>query len=276
MKAASFDYMVANTVAEASAALAESQRSASLIAGGQSLLPLLNLRVALPELLIDISRIAELKDTRAAADAIHIGALTTHADVEDCKIPDPFGGLLQKVASGISYRAIRNYGTIGGSVALADPAADWPVCLIALGAEVNVGNGKAARAQPIGDFIAGQYATALGKDEIIIGFDIARPVGRLRWGLHKVVRKSGAFADSIAVALQHADGAIAVALGGAVARPFLLATFGERLAAGEAAEDGLRAAIAQDLKIGAPQADSYLRRLHTATALQALRDMLAR
>jgi carbon-monoxide dehydrogenase medium subunit len=276
MKAATFDYIVATTVAEAAAALAEPQRSASLIAGGQSLLPLLNLRVALPDLLIDISRIAELKNTRDAPEAIHIGALTTHADIEDGKIPDPFGGLLRQVASGISYRAIRNYGTIGGSVALADPAADWPVCLIALGAAVKVGSGTAARAQPIGDFIEGQYATALGKDEIILGFDIPRPVGRLRWGLRKVVRKSGAFASSIAMAVEHADGAIAVALGGAVARPFLLAALGERLGAGEASEDGLRVAIAQDLKNGAPQADSYLMRLHTATALQALREMRGR
>jgi carbon-monoxide dehydrogenase medium subunit len=276
MKAATFDYIVATTVAEAAAALAEPDRSASLIAGGQSLLPLLNLRLALPDLLIDISRIAELKDTRAAPDAIHVGALTTHADIEDGKIPDPFGGLLRQVASGISYRAIRNYGTIGGSVALADAAADWPVCLIALGAEVNVGDGKAARARPIGDFIEGQYATALGKDEIILGFDIPRPVGQLRWGLHKVVRRSGAFAESIAIALEHADGGIAVALGGAVARPFLLATFGERLGAGEASEDGLRAAIAQDLKVGAPQGDSYLTRLHTATALRAVAQMRRR
>jgi carbon-monoxide dehydrogenase medium subunit len=276
MKAAPFDYIVATTVAEASAALAEPERSASLIAGGQSLLPLLNLRVAQPDLLIDISRITELKDTRTAPDAIHVGALTTHADVEDGRIPDPFGGLLRKVASGISYRAIRNYGTIGGSVALADPAADWPICLIALGAKVNLGSTKAARALPVDDFIEGQYATALGKDEIILGFEIPCPAGRLRFGLQKVVRKSGAFADSMAMAVEHADGTIAVALGGAVARPFLLTAFGERVRAGEATEDGLRAAIAQDLKIGAPQADSYLMRLHTATALRALAQMRAR
>ena len=276
MKAAPFDYVIATTVAEASAALSEPERSASLIAGGQSLLPLLSLRVAQPDLLIDISRIPELKDTRKASDAIHVGALTTHADVEDGRIDDPFGGFLRQVASGISYRAIRNYGTIGGSVALADPAADWPVCLIALGAKVNLGSATGVRALPIGEFIEGQYATALGREEIILGFDIPCPAGRLRFGLHKVARKGGAFADSMAMAVEHADGTITVALGGAVARPFLLTALAERVREGEAEEDGLRLAIAQDLKTGAPQADPYLVRLHTATALRALARMRGR
>ena len=95
---------------------------------------MLNLRVALPDLLVDIGGLQELKEIAATPDNIRIGALTTHAAIEDGKLPEAFGGLMQKVASTISYRAVRNHGTIGGSVALADPAADWPGCLMALGA----------------------------------------------------------------------------------------------------------------------------------------------
>src|SRR5262249_25585358 len=121
MKPAPFDYVAPKTVAEASAALALDGATTAAIAGGQSLLPMLNLRVALPDLLVDLGGLQELKEVAATSDNIRIGALTTHAAIEDGKLPDAFGGLLQKVAAKISYRAIRNHGTIGGSVALADP-----------------------------------------------------------------------------------------------------------------------------------------------------------
>ena len=90
---------------------------------------MLNLRVAQIDLLVDLSRLEELKVVSETPASVQIGALTTHAAIEDGKIPDRFGGLLRRVASTISYRAVRNHGTIGGSVALADPAADWPGCL---------------------------------------------------------------------------------------------------------------------------------------------------
>jgi carbon-monoxide dehydrogenase medium subunit len=275
MKSAKFDYVVAHTVAEAAAALAAAGNSPAIIAGGQSLVPMLNLRVAVADVLIDISRIEALKATHETATGIRIGALTTHADIEDGKIPDPFGGLLREVASGISYRAIRNYGTVGGSVALADPAADWPVCFMALGADVCVAAGAVTRSEPIADFIQGQYTTSLGNNEIVIGLEVPHPGGQLRWGLHKVVRKSGAFADSIAVAVQR-GASVSIALGGAVPRPFLLAATAKQLGDEEPSESALRAAITQDLKRHAPLADPYQMRLHTSTVLRAVRDMRSR
>jgi carbon-monoxide dehydrogenase medium subunit len=169
-----------------------------------------------------------------------IGALTTHADIEDGKIPDPFGGLLREVAAGISYRAIRNYGTIGGSVALADPAADWPACLMALGADVCIAAGETTRSQPVATFIQGQYTTALGNNEIVVGLNVS------------------------------------VALGGAVPRPFLLAATARQLGDGKTSDGALRTAIAQDLTAQAPQADAYLMRLHTSTVLHAVREMRSR
>ena len=129
------------------AALALAERSngiAKFIAGGQSLGPMLNLRLAQPELLVDLTRMGELKQVEETAETVSIGACVTHADIEDGRVPDVEGGVLGAVARGIAYRAVRNRGTIGGSLAHADPAADWISCLAALGASVVV-RGRAAR-----------------------------------------------------------------------------------------------------------------------------------
>ena len=138
MKAAPFEYIRPKSVAEASVALGRRGADTAAIAGGQSLMPMLNLRVALIDLLVDISRLDDLKIVTETPDSLWLGALTTHAAIEDGKAPDIFGGLMRRVAGQISYRAVRNHGTIGGSVALADPAADWPCCLIALDASVRI------------------------------------------------------------------------------------------------------------------------------------------
>jgi carbon-monoxide dehydrogenase medium subunit len=275
MKAAAFEYVAPKTVAEASASLAAS--GAVAIAGGQSLLPMLNLRVALPDLLVDLGGLQELREVTATASMIRIGALTTHAAIEDGNLPDGFGGLMQKVASRISYRAIRNHGTIGGSVALADPAADWPGCLMALGATVRISGLKGIRSEPVNDFVRGQYSTSLEPDEIILGFDVPRIDAQLRWGFFKVVRKSGAFANSIAFAVAHARGGpVSVVLAAAAARPYSLPRIAERLRSGETAEEPLRMAVAQDVASLIPHDDSYLMRLHTSTVLHAVREMQAR
>jgi aerobic carbon-monoxide dehydrogenase medium subunit len=274
MKAAAFDYAVAKTVAEASALLASDGAATTAIAGGQSLLPMLNLRVALPDLLVDIGRLQELKEVVATRTSVRIGALTTHAAIEDGKLPEAFGGLMQKVASKISYRAVRNHGTIGGSVALADPASDWSGCLLALGADVRISGLKGTRSQPIGEFVRGQYSTSLAPDEIIVSFDVPRPEATLRWGFFKVVRKSGAFANSIAFAVSHGRGGPAsVVLAAAADRPCLLPTVAERIETGEESEDALRCAIAKDVAKHVAENDPYLMRLHTSTVLRAVREI---
>jgi len=277
MKPAPFDYVAPKTVAEASAALALDGATTAAIAGGQSLLPMLNLRVALPDLLVDLGGLQELKETTATSDNVRIGALTTHAAIEDGKLPEAFGGLMQKVAAKISYRAIRNHGTIGGSVALADPAADWPGCLMALGAHVRISGLKGTRSEPISDFIQGQYSTSLSTDEIILGFDLPRPDAALRWGFFKVVRKSGAFASSIAFAVSRGRGGpVSVVLAAATPRPHFLPTVAERIKAAKGSEDGLRAAIAEDVAAHVPPDDPYLMRLHASTVLRAVSEMQSR
>jgi len=277
MKAAIFDYVVPKTVAEASTLLASGGGATAAIAGGQSLLPMLNLRVALPDLLVDIGRLQELKEVTATSTNIRIGALTTHSAIEDGKLPEAFGGLMQKVASKISYRAVRNHGTIGGSVALADPASDWPGCLMALGAHVRISGLKGTRSQSISEFVLGQYSTSLACDEIILGFDIPRPDAALRWGFFKVVRKSGAFANSIAFAVAHGRGGPAsVVLAAAADRPCLLPKVAEWIEAGDGSEDALQRAIADDVAALVPQDDGYLMRLHVSTVLRAVREVQAR
>jgi carbon-monoxide dehydrogenase medium subunit len=273
MKSAQFDYFTPKTLSEATSALALDERTAMVIAGGQSLIPMLNLRVAIPDLLVDIGRLNELKETSATQARLRVGALVTHADIEDGRIADVFGGLLQKIAAGISYRAIRHYGTIGGSVALADPAADWPVALLALGAEVRIASCSRTRSQPIDEFIRDQYTTSLARDEIIVGFDIPISETPPRWGMSKVVRKSGAFASSIAIVVENKiKNTVAVALGAAGPRPHLLPTTGQAVKA-EMPYDKLVAAIANDLSTEALSTDSYLLRLHTSTIVRAVQEM---
>ena len=277
MKSSPFDYVRPQTVTEASVQLAQHGVTTAAIAGGQSLIPMLNLRAAQIDLLIDLSRLEELKAVSETPESLQIGALTTHAAIEDGKTPDCFQGLMRRVAGTISYRAVRNHGTIGGSVALADPAADWPGCLIALGAKVRIAGRDGAREQLVVDFLEGLYATSLAAGEIVLGFDVPRPDAPLRWGFAKVARKSGAFANSIAfVVAPGKGGPVTVVLAAAGPWPIVLAAAAHRLANGTISEDTLRAAIADDLKAQLPDADAYQKRLHTATVIRAAREMRAK
>jgi carbon-monoxide dehydrogenase medium subunit len=276
MKSSPFEYVRPKTVAEASTLLAQDGVTTAAIAGGQSLIPMLSLRAAQADLLIDIGRLDELKAVNETPQAIQIGALTTHAAIEDGKVPDLFNGLMRRVAGTISYRAVRNHGTIGGSVALADPAADWPGCLIALGAMVRIAGRNGTRQQPVADFVTGLYETTLASGEIVSGFDVPRPAAPLRWGFVKVARKSGAFANSIAIVVAEGKGVVTAVLSAAGPRPIVLAATARALGNDAASEDALRAAIAADLKAHLPDADAYEQRLHTSTVLRAARDMRAK
>jgi carbon-monoxide dehydrogenase medium subunit len=275
MKPAPFDYVRPKSLADASAALTQDGATTAAIAGGQSLLPMLNLRVAIVDLLVDIGRLDELKAVEETPDTLRIGALTTHAAIEDGRMPDLFGGLLRRIAGQISYRAVRNHGTLGGSLALADPAADWPACLLALGATVRIAGRSATRNEPVAEFLHGAFSTSLAPGEIVIGFALPRPQALLRWGFAKVARKSGAFANSIAIVTrQGRDGPASAVLGAAGPRPCRLPVVERQIETG-AADDALCAAIAGDIAAAAPQADAYERRMHAATLMRAIRDMVA-
>ena len=275
MKPAPFDYIRPGSVAEASAALARAGATTAAIAGGQSLMPMLNLRVAIVDLVVDIGRLDELKAVEDTAGALKIGALITHAAIEDGKVPDRHNGLMRRVAGQISYRAVRNHGTVGGSLALADPSADWSACLLALDAVVRTAGPGGPRSGSIADFVTGPYATTLAPGEIVLGVDLPRPDAALRWGFAKVARKSGAFANSIAIVTRLGrDGPASAVLGAAGPKPCRMPAVEKQIAAG-GAENALRAAIAEDLTAAAPGADAYAQRLHTATMLRAIREMVS-
>ena len=138
MKAPAFEYVRPRDLGEAIDLLARSAGEAQIIAGGQSLMAMMNLRIAAPRLLIDIGRLSELAAAEEDGDAVTLGACVTHAAIEDMRVPDPSRGLMPRAAASLAYRAIRTRGTIGGSLALADPAAEWPAVFAALDADIIV------------------------------------------------------------------------------------------------------------------------------------------
>ena len=133
--------------------------------------------------------------------AVTIGATVTHAAVEDGRVTDPTGGFLARVARGIAYRAVRNRGTIGGSLAHADPAADWLSCLSALGAEVVIAGAAGTRGVTLAGFVRGAMETELAGDELLAAVRIPKFSRAARFGFHKICRKTGEFADAIGVAV---------------------------------------------------------------------------
>ena len=152
MKPARFAYERPTDLASAIALNGREDLAVKVLAGGQSLVPMLNFRLAQPDLLVDVTRIPELKRVDERDDALVVGACVTHADFEDGRVPDVTGGALPGVARGIAYRAVRTRGTIGGSLAHADPAADWPATLAAIGADVILRGPAGARRMPVEQF----------------------------------------------------------------------------------------------------------------------------
>jgi carbon-monoxide dehydrogenase medium subunit len=177
--------------------IAGAEGPTKILAGGQSLGPMLNLRLVEPDRVVDISGVPELRRIERADGSLVIGACVTHADIEDGRVPDVANGMMARVAAGIAYRAVRNRGTIGGSLAHADPAADWVSALSALGAEVEIASrAQASRRLALGEFLLGALDVALAADELVTAVRI--PVlPSARWGYVKHCRKVGEFADAI-------------------------------------------------------------------------------
>ncbi len=198
MKPAPFDLIRTDDTAAAGRAVAAGDGAVKVLAGGQSLGPMLNLRLARPEALVDVTALPGLTGMRETATHVEIGAAVTHARIEDGECPEPIAGMLRHVARGIAYRAVRNRGTIGGSLCHADPAADWVTAMTALGASV-VATGADGRSReiPMTEFMLGAYRTALGPGEIATLIRIPRYSPEARWGYHKICRKVGEFADAI-------------------------------------------------------------------------------
>jgi carbon-monoxide dehydrogenase medium subunit len=196
MKAAAFDLIRPTNLTDAASLLM--QPDASALAGGQSLGPMLNLRLARPALLVPITHLATLREVSETVSSVTIGACVTHAAIADGRAPDIGLNILARVAEGIAYRAVRTRGTIGGSLCHADPAADWVTVLTALGAEALT---TEDRRLGLRDFIHGAFRTALHSGELLRAVRIPKLSQAARWGYVKACRKPGEFAHAMAAVL---------------------------------------------------------------------------
>lgn len=194
MKAPPFAYIKAKTLAEVFQLLETHGDGARLLAGGQSLLAALNLRLSSPTILIDITAIPGLAGITVADGKVAIGALTTHAQIEHSLEIAQALPLLAQAAPHIAHVAIRNAGTFGGSIALADPAAEWPACCLALDAEFVVANKNGSRKVRARDFFKSLYTTAIGPDEILTAVEIPLPAAGSRSAFVELTRRRGDYA----------------------------------------------------------------------------------
>ena len=215
MKAAAFDYVRPRELGEALHALKGAE--ARLIAGGQSLGPMLNLRLARPKLLVDVSRIDALRQIKDEGDAWRIGAAVTHAELEDR--PLERCAPLSTVARVVAYRAVRNRGTVGGSLAHADPAADWPLVFAALDAKVRVTGPAGTRELRADSLMSAPFTTLLAEDEIIDSVRVPKSSSAARWGYYKFCRKTGEFPDAAAALLLDPERRVARLFVGALDGP---------------------------------------------------------
>ncbi len=282
MKPAPFDYVRAASLDEAVALLASAGGEARPLAGGQSLGPMLNLRIARPALLVDISRIETLKAVSEDADGIALGASVTHAAVEDGDVADVANGLMRRAAAGIAYRAVRNRGTVGGSIAHADPAADWPPVMIALDAAIRVRGPSGSREIPAADFVTGILSTALAPGEILESIRVPRLAGDATWGHYKVCVKPGDFADSLGVVVRDAARAVCRAvIAGPGRAPARLDSVAGLIDGASGWSDDLagriKQAAASDLQTVSfcdPE-DRYAANLHATAIVRAAREALS-
>jgi carbon-monoxide dehydrogenase medium subunit len=274
MKAPAVDYVRPRSLAEAADLLAIHRGEGRVIAGGQSLVAMMNLRIASPGLLIDISRLPELSSVSDDAEAVNVGACVTHAAIEDGRVADPSRGLMPRVAATLAYRAIRTRGTIGGSLALSDPAAEWPAVLTALDAEVMVCGPGGRRPIKCTEFTTGVFETALAIDEIIEGVHIPKLSADARWGYLKLCRKAGEFANALAVVIaDRTRGHSRVVLGAANGAPLVLDETSRLVS--EGGRGDISGAVAADLDRAADRHfDEFQRNLHTAAAMRAVRQVL--
>ncbi len=168
MKAAAFEYQKVQSVAQALSLLQTYGDDARLIAGGQSLLPSLNMRLSSPTLLVDLNGVQELKGITKQDQVIRIGAMTTHTEIENSELIKEFLPMLSQAVPHIAHRAIRNLGTWGGSIVYGDPAAEWPACAIALNATMVIASSHGQRRVAAQDFFQDIYTVDLSAEEILV------------------------------------------------------------------------------------------------------------
>ena len=274
MKPAPFDYVRPGNLREASALLLAGDGNAKLIAGGQSLGPMLNLRLVQPSMLIDIAGLPELCEVSEDNTGLRIGACVTAANIEDGRLPPAAAPMLQNIAGGIAYRAVRNRGTIGGSLCHADPAADWVSTLVALAAIVEICDAQGQlRHVPVQKFVTAAFENALSPGEILQAVLIPRMPAGTRFAHHKVSRKFGKFAIASGTVFYNPEQQVLRAVMGAThGRPIVIENatelFGGRPGAGSLrfdAQNALGLLTANGIQSGAAR-QTHIAALQRAAA----------
>jgi carbon-monoxide dehydrogenase medium subunit len=194
MKAAAFTYARVTSVDHAIGLLAEHGDRAKVLSGGQSLMPAMNLRLLAPELIVDIGALDDLRGIVTKDDRLSIGALTRHVDVQTSPEIAAHAPLLTKAIAHVAHPAIRNRGTIGGSLAHADPASELPACVIALDATIVVHGPKGQRRIPADEFFLGIYETALALDELLVAVEVPLPRANEKHYFCEFARRHGDYA----------------------------------------------------------------------------------
>ena len=279
MKPASFDYIVAESIEMAVASLAEAGPDAKIIAGGQSLVPMLNFRLLRPSLLVDINRIPGLASIEETETGIHVGALTRHHQLEMSPIIGRHLPVLSCAMTHVAHLAIRNRGTIGGSLSHADPAAELPMMALLLDAALHIASASGKRTVAARDFFLDALTVDLAAGDMVTEIMLPKLPPRTGWGFEEVARRHGDFAlAAVAATLTASGGVIAqarIALTG-VGPTALRALAAEALLVGQSLEpkltshavEAVRAAIAPDTDLHA-SAD-YRRHLAGSLTRRAL------
>lgn len=210
MKAADFAYRRPADLAGALTILSSEGGDIAPLAGGQSLMPMMNFRVAQPTMLLDLADVAELRGVTAGADGLRIGAMTRYAELAANPLVAQGAPLIGMALPHIAHAAVRNRGTIGGSVALADPAAEMPALLLAMGAHIELVSAKGGRVVAADDFFLGLYETARTPDELVAAIHIPADAGQRRAGFYELARRHGDYAMA----------GVAITAGGGPGDPF--------------------------------------------------------
>jgi aerobic carbon-monoxide dehydrogenase medium subunit len=280
MKPADFEYHAPRSLDELLALLATHGEDGKILAGGQSLVPVMNFRLARPPHLLDLNGIAELDFLRAEGNTLRIGALTRHAAFHRPVVPGPTGTLLSTVAKHIAHYPIRMRGTFAGSIAHADPASEWCVVACLLDADIVARSRRGERTLRANGYFEGTFATALRADEVIT--EVRLPILDAAWrtGFNEFSRRAGDFAIAMtAVALRTAGKKIAearIAIGGVEDRPSRCAQAEALLVQGNSAADAAKAVAAAVRPMEDIHADAAFRKdLVRATTERAIAQALA-
>lgn len=280
MKPAPFTYLRAESLADAVHLLNTGEGVVKPLGGGQSLGPMLNLRLVRPDLLVDVSRMRETRTAEARGDNFSIGGSFTHTEIEDGMLDKmldqspALGRMLRHVAGTIAHRAVRNRGTLAGSLCHADPAADWVLAMTALDAQLHCTGPRGSRVIPMVEFMSGAFMTALEEGEVLTGVTLPRYTPAMRWGYFKFCRKTGDFAKaSCAVVFDPPRGVARAVMGALDGPPAMLASL-----AAVVAKNGMaglsEAAIHDAVASAVPEEDAADRQLRATVVKRCFEQAL--